>query len=79
MFHTFNLANPANLHGKSGPAIESSRKREKVARACERCRSFRTKCGQKPCSRCVADKVKCVVLSLSSPEEQETKSPVLTR
>lgn len=37
-------------------------KRQKAARACDRCRLLRIKCGeQKPCTQCVSIKGKCVV------------------
>ncbi|KEY76256.1 transcription factor fungal specific, partial [Aspergillus fumigatus] len=61
MFHTFNLTAPAR-HGPDPRAPSSalpSRQRQKVSRACDRCRTFRIKCGEKPCPRCVLDKVRC--------------------
>lgn len=67
MFHNFHLADPAHRRAESLP-----RRRGKVTRACERCRTFRIKCGEKkPCSRCMNDKVRCVFSSLPSAEEQE--------
>jgi len=75
MFHNFDLADPAHRRAESLP-----RRREKATRACERCRTFRIKCGEKkPCSRCMNDKVRCVFSSLPSAEEQEQEptTPVL--
>ncbi len=67
MFHNFHLADPAHRGAESLP-----RRRGKVTRACERCRTFRIKCGEKkPCSRCMNDKVRCAFSSLPSAEEQE--------
>ncbi|KAJ5674341.1 uncharacterized protein N7477_004275 [Penicillium maclennaniae] len=78
MFHTFNVAAPA----QQGPdqralsAVSPSRKRQKVLRACDRCRTFRTKCGEKPCSRCVLDNVRCTWTF--SPAKQKSKMLVST-
>lgn len=75
MFHNFHLADPPHRRAESLP-----RRREKVTRACERCRTFRIKCGEKkPCSQCMNEKVRCVFSSLPSTEEQEQEptSPVL--
>ena len=75
MFHSFHLAGPSHRRAESLP-----RRREKVTRACERCRTFRIKCGEKkPCSPCMNGKVRCVFSSLPSAEEQEQEptSPVL--
>ena len=76
MFHSFHLAGPPHGRPESLP-----RRREKVTRACERCRTFRIKCGEKkPCSPCRNGKVRCVFSSLPSTEEQEQEpaSPVLS-
>ena len=67
MFHNFHLADPAHRSAESLP-----RRRGKVTRACERCRTFRIRCGEKkPCSRCMNDKVRCVFTNLPPAEEQE--------
>ena len=75
MFHSFHLADPSHRRAESLP-----RRREKVTRACERCRTFRIKCGEKkPCSPCRNGKVRCVFSSLPSAQEQEQEptSPAL--
>ncbi|KAF7618331.1 fungal-specific transcription factor domain-containing protein [Aspergillus flavus] len=79
MFHTFNLAMPAR-HGPDQRASSSaltSKQRQKVSRACDRCRTFRTKCGEKPCPRCVLDKVRCTWTS-SPAARQKSKTLVST-
>ncbi|GFG14124.1 uncharacterized transcriptional regulatory protein C3C7.04 [Aspergillus udagawae] len=74
MFHTFNLAAPAR-HGpdqRASSSVLPSRQRQKVSRACDRCRIFRIKCGEKPCPRCVLDKVRCTWTS-SPTAKQKSK------
>ncbi|KAJ5675934.1 hypothetical protein N7462_008831 [Penicillium macrosclerotiorum] len=78
MFHTFNLAAPAQhgLDQRTSNSVSPSRKRQKVSRACDRCRTFRTKCGEKPCSRCVEDKVRC--MWTSSPTAKQTSKTLVS-
>ena len=66
MFHTFNLdAQPPRVQPVV-PAFSGSdtpRKRQKVSKACDRCRTFRVKCGEKPCEQCLLNKAKCITSS----------------
>ncbi|KAJ5217433.1 hypothetical protein N7468_010441 [Penicillium chermesinum] len=49
-------------------------KRQKAARACQRCRLHRIKCDeQKPCAQCVSIKAKCIV-SYSPPRSSKTNN-----
>ena len=73
MFHTFNLHRQppkAKPVAAIASGSETPRKRQKVSKACDRCRMFRVKCGEKPCSQCLASKVKCVTSS-DSPGHQD--------
>ncbi|KAI9682582.1 MAG: hypothetical protein M1822_006880 [Bathelium mastoideum] len=61
-----NKTNSRNSDAESNPDPEHIvlplAKRQKTARACDRCRLHRIKCGeQKPCAQCVGIKAKCVV------------------
>ncbi|GIK07602.1 hypothetical protein Aspvir_003268 [Aspergillus viridinutans] len=79
MFHTFNLAAPARPgpDQRASSSVLPSRQRQKVSRACDRCRTFRIKCGEKPCPRCVLDKVRCTWTS-SPAAKQNSKILVST-
>lgn len=78
MFHTFSVvsAAPQGAGERAPTGNNSSTKRQKISRACDRCRTFRTKCGEeKPCSRCVLDGVRCKSTS-SSPAAPKPKSKI---
>ncbi|KAJ9144224.1 CheY-like superfamily [Pleurostoma richardsiae] len=71
-------SNPSNNKGRETDA--SSRpehtvlplvRRQKIARACDRCRRHRIKCDeQKPCAQCVGIKAKCTVSNAPSRSSQ---------
>lgn len=51
-------------------------KRQKTARACDRCRRQRIKCDeQKPCAQCVGIKAQCIVSSAPPHSSQTNKNP----
>ena len=85
MFHTFNVdADPPKAQSTTPttattttsttaattPDTEAPRKRQKVSKACDRCRLFRVRCGEKPCAQCQASKVRCVTSSDSSGDQK---------
>ncbi|RMZ86667.1 hypothetical protein DV736_g6104, partial [Chaetothyriales sp. CBS 134916] len=87
MFHRFSAA-PAkgrsptkgsgSVEAPSYPNLEHAAtplaKRQKTARACDRCRLHRIKCDeQKPCTQCVSIRVKCVV-SYAPPRSSQANS-----
>lgn len=83
MFHTFNVAEgntkPRQDRDASTRDVDSTpRKRPKVTTACDRCRLFRVKCGEKPCAQCIANKARCVTSNNGS-ARQKAKSKSVSR
>ncbi|KAJ5799245.1 uncharacterized protein N7518_001313 [Penicillium psychrosexuale] len=57
-----NMISNADSNPDPADAVYPLAKRQKAARACDRCRLHRIKCDeQKPCAQCVGIKTKCVV------------------
>jgi Fungal specific transcription factor domain/Fungal Zn(2)-Cys(6) binuclear cluster domain len=76
MFHRFS-AKPAKARSQAKASNKNSEhtvKRQRIARACDRCRLLRIKCDeQKPCAKCVSIKAKCIV-SYVPPRSKNSES-----
>ncbi|KZF20159.1 hypothetical protein L228DRAFT_270253 [Xylona heveae TC161] len=75
---TSNKNNNKNSDPDSNPGPENTgrplAKRQKTARACDRCRLHRIKCDeQKPCAQCIGMKAKCIV-SYAPPHSSRTNN-----
>ncbi|KAI1387800.1 uncharacterized protein F4822DRAFT_407602 [Hypoxylon trugodes] len=72
MFYTFaSSSTPGDYSSQRKP------KRSKVPRACNYCRRHRVRCdAESPCSRCVANKIECVV---SPPSHRPLESPQVSQ
>jgi hypothetical protein len=67
------IDNPTDTFGSGGPRA----KRQKIARACDRCRIQRVKCDErKPCLRCVNLNLDCVASGSEAPSLDKSTSTV---
>lgn len=71
MFYTFHVARPERSRISKPTASSESdinpsgSKRPKVFRACDRCRLYRVRCGERPCAQCISNKAICVTSSMN--------------
>ncbi|RMZ85864.1 hypothetical protein DV737_g448, partial [Chaetothyriales sp. CBS 132003] len=65
-------ANGATSNPNLEYAVPPLAKRQKITKACDRCRLYRIKCDEeKPCAQCISIKAKCIV-SYASPRSHQT-------